>query len=90
MASVPLNQKLYDMVVFQAKRKYRVYPSAGASNWVHKRYIELGGRFEDTSEGTKRKKTARQAFQNKMKEKMAHGSKDPRLAKQEEKKHGDK
>jgi hypothetical protein len=47
MADVPTNEKLYAMVVFQAKARYRIYPSPGASAWVHRRYLELGGRFED-------------------------------------------
>jgi hypothetical protein len=85
MAQVPLNKKLYDMVVFQAKRKYKTYPNPGASHWVHKRYVELGGRFEDTSEDSKRKKSARQMFQNKLKEKMANKDHDARMSKKDEK-----
>jgi hypothetical protein len=49
MADVPINEKLYAMVVGQAKAKYRVYPSPGASHWVHRRYLELGGKFEDAA-----------------------------------------
>jgi hypothetical protein len=55
MADVPTNEKLYAMVVMQAKAKYRVYPSPGASHWVHKRYLELGGKFEDSAEVQERK-----------------------------------
>ena len=55
MAEVPANEKLYAMVVTQAKQKYRVYPSPGASHWVHRRYLELGGRFVDTEDVQKRK-----------------------------------
>jgi len=88
MASVPLNKKLYDMVVLQAKQKYHPYPSIGASHWVHKRYVELGGKYEDTSEKTKREKTAKKVFQNKLKEKAASNSRDPRMKKDQ--KHGDK
>ena len=54
MADVPVNEKLYAMVVGQAKAKYRVYPSPGASHWVHRRYLELGGKFEDTAERERR------------------------------------
>ena len=59
MAEVPTNQKLYAMVVTQAKAKYRIYPSPGASHWVHRRYLELGGKFDDTSEKTRREKVTR-------------------------------
>ena len=55
MADVPVNEKLYAMVVGQAKAKYRIYPSPGASHWVHRRYLELGGKFEDSEEIARRK-----------------------------------
>lgn len=59
MAETPANQKLYAMVVMQAKAKYRVYPSPGASHWVHKRYLELGGKFIDPVVEHERKKIIR-------------------------------
>jgi hypothetical protein len=55
MADVPVNEKLYAMVVSQAKAKYRIYPSPGASHWVHRRYLELGGKFIASEEIAKRK-----------------------------------
>lgn len=55
MAQEPVNHKLYAMVVMQAKAKYRIYPSPGASHWVHKRYLELGGKFIDTEEEAQKK-----------------------------------
>ena len=58
MAQVPTNQKLYGMVVNQAKQKYRIYPSPGASHWVHKRYLELGGKFVDPAEENEKKRRA--------------------------------
>lgn len=61
MADVPANEKLYAMVVNQAKAKYRVYPSPGASHWVHRRYLELGGRFID-SEAVQERKEALKRF----------------------------
>jgi hypothetical protein len=54
MADVPVNEKLYAMVVTQAKAKYRIYPSPGASAWVHRRYLELGGKFESSEDRGKR------------------------------------
>jgi hypothetical protein len=62
MAEVPLNEKLYAMVVSQAKAKYRIYPSPGASHWVHQRYLELGGRFEDSEKIAERKAMIRRAI----------------------------
>jgi len=42
MASKPANEKLYLMIVAQAKAKYSNYPNPGASHWVHERYIQSG------------------------------------------------
>jgi len=65
MAETPTNQKLYAMVVTQAKQKYRIYPSPGASHWVHKRYLELGGKFVDEVEENRKKRLA-QLFADRM------------------------
>lgn len=59
MAEKPANEKLYSMVVNQAKAKYQTYPSPGASHWVHKRYLELGGRFVDAGAEADKKKRQR-------------------------------
>jgi hypothetical protein len=64
MADVPLNERLYAMVVSQAKAKYRIYPSPGASHWVHQRYLELGGRFEDSEKIAERKAMMRRAIEH--------------------------
>jgi hypothetical protein len=67
MAEVPANEKLYAMVVSQAKQKYRIYPSPGASHWVHRRYLELGGRMVD-SEDLARRKEAMEHFMERRRE----------------------
>ena len=64
MADVPVNEKLYAMVVGQAKAKYRIYPSPGASHWVHQRYLELGGKFEDSEKIAERKAMMRRAIEH--------------------------
>lgn len=71
MAEVPQNQRLYAMVVMQAKAKYRVYPSPGASHWVHKRYLELGGKFIDTEVENRKKQIIRHMLQLR-KDRLAH------------------
>ena len=68
----PTNEKLYAMVVFQAKAKYRIYPSPGASHWVHRRYLELGGTFEDASEKTRKEKILKRMAESRMLEKRGH------------------
>lgn len=45
MAQVPKNQRLWDLVVALAKRKFRVYPSPAAAHWVHSEYETRGGQF---------------------------------------------
>lgn len=91
MADKPINEKLYAMVVFQAKAKYRVYPSPGASHWVHRRYLELGGKFEDASDAAYREKLKAKAIENMKRKAVGHGEdredKKPILKK---KKSGDK
>jgi hypothetical protein len=84
MADTPVNEKLYAMVVAQAKAKYTTYPSPGASHWVHRRYLELGGRFEDTSEISRKEKLVKRMMENRMLEKRGHGD---HSAKNDEKKH---
>ena len=54
MASKPANEKLYLMIVAQAKAKYSNYPNPGASHWVHERYIQSGGKFIETNEQTRK------------------------------------
>lgn len=67
MAQTPANQKLYAMVVTQAKQKYRIYPSPGASHWVHKRYLELGGKFVDEAEENQRMRIAKHVLEERAK-----------------------
>jgi hypothetical protein len=63
VANIPTNEKLYAMVVSQAKAKYRIYPSPGASHWVHRRYLELGGKFEDSEKIAERKAIMRKIIE---------------------------
>lgn len=72
MASVPANEKLWALIVTQAKAKYTNYPNPGASHWVHQQYLKHGGRFIETSEETRRKKIAEKMLQDKLRKKVAH------------------
>ena len=40
---VPTNKKLYARVKAEAKRKFKVYPSAYANGWAAKKYKAAGG-----------------------------------------------
>lgn len=45
MTDVPANQRLWQMLVLQAKAKFAKYPSLPASKWIHTEYVNKGGRF---------------------------------------------
>ena len=52
--NVPLNKKLWDKAISQAKKKFDVYPSAYANAWAAKWYKSKGGKWEKkVSEGKK-------------------------------------
>jgi hypothetical protein len=42
---VPTNKKLYSRVKAEAKRKFKVYPSAYANGWLVKTYKARGGKY---------------------------------------------
>ena len=50
----PANPKLYATIVAMARAKYSSYPNPGASAWVHKKYVQSGGQFIETTEATRR------------------------------------
>jgi hypothetical protein len=77
---VPVNEKLYAMVVTQAKAKYRIYPSPGASHWVHRRYLELGGKYIDSEEIAERKRILK-AWQERKAKVQGHDDKDKKDSK---------
>jgi len=49
VAEKPANEKLWAMIIAQAKAKYSTYPNPAASHWVRERYVQSGGRFTDTN-----------------------------------------
>lgn len=42
----PTNKALYARVKAEAKRKYKVWPSAYASGWLTKEYKKRGGTYK--------------------------------------------
>ncbi|CAB4128911.1 hypothetical protein UFOVP111_105 [uncultured Caudovirales phage] len=89
MADIPVNEKLYAMIVGQAKAKYRIYPSPGASHWVHRRYLEMGGKFVDSEVLAQRKELMKHAHDRMEARRRGEDHKDPRHIK-DDKKHEDK
>ena len=78
MATKPANPKLWATIVAMAKAKYSNYPNPGASHWVHKRYVQAGGQFIDTTEEGRRKKLVQKKYE--------HEQEKKRLTKKAEKK----
>jgi len=42
----PANKALYNRVKAEAKKKYKVWPSAYASGWLTKEYKKRGGTYK--------------------------------------------
>lgn len=82
MATKPANPKLWATIVAMARAKYSNYPNPGASNWVHKKYVQSGGQFVETTEASRRKKLAQKKHENEQEKK--------RLTKKTDKKKKDK
>jgi len=76
----PANPELYAMIVAQARAKYSNYPNPGASAWVHKKYVQSGGQFIETTEADRRKKMAQKKIE-KQKSKHLEEKKDSKKPK---------
>jgi len=48
MKPSPTNKKLYSKVKAEAKKKFKVWPSAYASGWLVKEYKNRGGKYFGT------------------------------------------
>jgi hypothetical protein len=53
MSNVRTNEALYQKVIRDAKRKFKVWPSAYASGWVVKEYKRRGGFYKTRSRSKK-------------------------------------
>ena len=52
MANEPTNKTLYSRVKSEAKRKFKIFPSAYASAWIVKEYKKRGGTYKGAKSGT--------------------------------------
>lgn len=86
MARKPANPKLWEMIVAKAKAKYSSYPNPGASNWVHKQYVNHGGQFIETTEATRKQKMAVKKADNEKRESLATKKSDKKETKKSDKK----
>jgi hypothetical protein len=90
MASKPANPKMWAMIVAQAKAKYSNYPNPGASHWVHKTYVEHGGRFIETTEADRKMGIAKKKHEREKLEKRSKIVKDKTEKKSSKKDKGKK
>jgi hypothetical protein len=90
MASKPANPKMWAMIVAQAKAKYSNYPNPGASHWVHKTYVEHGGRFIETTEQDRKMSIAKKKHEKEKSEKSTKIDKEQTKKKSSKKDKGKK
>lgn len=57
----PANEKLWNLVLMQAKARFQKFPSPAASSWAHEKYVKMGGRFIDTAKEKDKEKAAEAA-----------------------------
>lgn len=53
----PLDLKLWNRVKTEAKKKYKVWPSAYASGWLAKEYKKRGGKYSSLSKSRSKSKS---------------------------------
>lgn len=78
MTNVPTNEKLYEKVKREAKRKFKVWPSAYASGWLVRTYKQRGGRYKKTSpkrKSRRRRSTSRRKSRRRRSVKMRYSKK---------------
>ena len=51
--TIPINKSLYNKVKTEAKRKFKVWPSAYASGWLVKEYKRRGGKYKGSKSKNK-------------------------------------
>jgi hypothetical protein len=81
---------MWAMIVAQAKAKYSNYPNPGASHWVHKTYVEHGGRFIETTEQDRKMGIAKKKHEREKLEKRSKTDKDKTEKKSSKKDKGKK
>jgi hypothetical protein len=83
---VPINQRLWAMVITQAKTRFATYPSPAASHWVHSEYQKKGGQFKEVSDETRRQEVLARQFLRKRHERLAAKAKEEKSEHKSDKK----
>ena len=63
---IPKNKKLYESVKKEAKKTFKVWPSAYASGWLVKEYIRRGGAYTTKKTSRKRRSTSRKTSRKRL------------------------
>ena len=63
--SIPTNKVLYNKVKAEAKRKFKVWPSAYASGWLVKEYKKRGGKYRVEKSPKRKSKSKRKSRRRK-------------------------
>ncbi len=86
--SNPINQKLYNQVKEEAKKKFKVWPSAYASGWLVKEYKRRGGKYKITENKNRKSSTSKRVRKSKNSRKSRKSRKSDKITKKSKKSHG--
>lgn len=78
MPNVPINKALYQRVKREAKRKFKVFPSAYASGWIVKTYKQKGGKYKVVSDKRRSRKSKRRSRKGKRRSRKSKTRKSSR------------
>ena len=73
--SVPINKKLYNEVKEEAKKKFKVWPSAYASGWLVKEYKRRGGKYKTEEKSSRKSSTSKSVRKSKKSSKKSSSRK---------------
>lgn len=63
--AIPINKSLYSKVKAEAKRRFKVWPSAYGSGWLVREYKRRGGKYREGSSSRSKKRSYRQKSKGK-------------------------
>lgn len=69
---IPTNKALYERVKREAKKRFKVWPSAYASGWLVKTYKQRGGKYKNGSRTKTRKSKTRKTRKSKKSRKVSN------------------
>ena len=65
--AVPINKSLYNKVKAEAKRRFKVWPSAYGSGWLVREYKKRGGKYREGSSIRSKSKIKKRSYRQKSK-----------------------